>query len=231
VTGSKTPTPFRQIYSSGMTTEGGRCTPGHYCPKGALAPIPCPEGTYNPNPGQAECTNCPKGQYCSGIGLTKITKLCSETYYCDEGSSSPTPYKCQSVLDGYCPQGTVILSQCLDGSYLQDDGKCYPCPAGKKCTSGGVVACPAGHFCGDNQNFPYGQLCPNGTYSDLAGLKSASECQQCPTKYYCLAGKVIDQCNAGYICLQGANSPTPVNSSGAFPCPLGYYCGLGISTP
>lgn len=30
------------------------CPPGHYCPEGRIDPIPCPQGSYRPNPGAAK---------------------------------------------------------------------------------------------------------------------------------------------------------------------------------
>lgn len=128
--GSTVPTPFQFIYAPGMTGIGGRCPKGYFCPKGALAPQLCGNGTYNPNPGQASCLICPKGQYCSGLGLTNPSGLCQKFYFCDEGSTNSTSYKCDPVNDGYCPRGTVIITQCPDGQYLDSNGDCYFCSAG-----------------------------------------------------------------------------------------------------
>lgn len=87
VSGSNTPSPFAVIHTVGSSLNG-RCPPGYYCESGAETPLECPEGSYNPNPGQGACLTCPKGQYCSGKGLTKPTGLCEETYLCDESSIS-----------------------------------------------------------------------------------------------------------------------------------------------
>ena len=74
-------------------------------------------------------------------------------------------------------------------------------------------------------------MCPNGTYSDATGLKSDSQCLTCPTSKYCVAGKIGEDCNAGYICLYGADSPTPYKRLGAYACPKGFYCSAGVSQP
>jgi hypothetical protein len=211
VLGATTPTPFQVIYTAGMTGMGGQCPAGYYCPKGALAPIVCPIGTYNPNPGQASCMPCPKGQYCASTGLLSPTGLCDEKYYCPEGSTSPTQTTCDPVSNGYCPEGTVIYSQCPDGWNLTSTGICQPCKDGYTCTNGIVAPCKTGKFCKTTNNMPYGELCPNGTYSTVPGLKNASACLPCTTQEFCLAGRIMGMCYAGYICEFGANSPTPFN--------------------
>ncbi len=35
----------------GSTMKGGICPPGYTCPTGAVAPIPCEIGTYQPDAG------------------------------------------------------------------------------------------------------------------------------------------------------------------------------------
>jgi hypothetical protein len=42
-------------------------------------------------------------------------------------------------------------------------------------------------------------------------LKTPDDCNTCKDKKFCVAGRIIDNCNAGYICIAGADSPTPVN--------------------
>ena len=52
-----------------MEATSGQCTKGHYCPEGAIDPVPCKEGTYNDILGRtsdADCQNCKPGYYCPG---------------------------------------------------------------------------------------------------------------------------------------------------------------------
>ncbi|KAL8273758.1 hypothetical protein Esti_002358 [Eimeria stiedai] len=50
--GATTPNPL-------SPAEGGYvCPPGYYCPSAALAPIACAPGTYRPEPGASEMTDC-----------------------------------------------------------------------------------------------------------------------------------------------------------------------------
>lgn len=54
---------------------GGYCKSSHYCLEGALEPIPCPEGTYNPEEGGsqlADCRPCPAGAKCVSGDPTPI---------------------------------------------------------------------------------------------------------------------------------------------------------------
>lgn len=50
-----------------VTTQGGYlCAPGTYCPPGSVAPLSCPVGTYNPEPGKgnfSDCISCAVGTY------------------------------------------------------------------------------------------------------------------------------------------------------------------------
>ena len=85
----------------------GRCPAGHTCPAGAIAPVPCDIGTYNPTSGQLACIPCPAGNYCDEKGMTQKTidvkgKKCSAGYYCTGSATIPNP---------------------IDGTQLDDDLK------------------------------------------------------------------------------------------------------------
>ena len=48
------------------------CPAGYYCLEGTAAPIACPEGTYSPNLGltqESECLNCTGGFFCNDTGV------------------------------------------------------------------------------------------------------------------------------------------------------------------
>jgi hypothetical protein len=75
-----------------------------------------------------------------------------------------------------------------------------------------VLNCDLFHYC--NGDSTYGRLCPNGTYHDTSKpgvLKTPDDCTTCKEKKFCIAGRITDDCNAGYICVAGADSPTPYN--------------------
>ena len=53
-------------------TEGQPCDAGAYCPAGAVHPIICPAGSYQPEASadaSGACLECPEGQYCPDEGL------------------------------------------------------------------------------------------------------------------------------------------------------------------
>lgn len=125
-----------------------------------------------------------------------------------------------------------MTSVCPDGQYLDAKTRlCSACPRGKKCKDGVVSDCDLYHYCDGSSSYPFGKLCPNGAYHDPSlskTLTSVQQCLYCPAKKFCMAGRVIDNCNPGYICIKGADSPTPHKTS-AYPCPTGYYCSAGVS--
>ena len=80
----------------------GICPAGHYCPdEGTAEPLQCPDGFYQENTGQTECSDkCPEGYVCSGVKITfGQTDECPAGYYCpDEGTIWQTIEP--------CPKGT-----------------------------------------------------------------------------------------------------------------------------
>ncbi|MGH0176836.1 UNVERIFIED_CONTAM: hypothetical protein FKN15_008160 [Acipenser sinensis] len=50
--GAKSPAPTDN-------TTAYQCPPGHACPLGSAAPMPCPSGSYQPAPRQSSCRPCP----------------------------------------------------------------------------------------------------------------------------------------------------------------------------
>jgi hypothetical protein len=77
--------------------------------------------------------------------------------------------------------------------------------------------------------------CPAGTFSNVKGLKNASECQLCSYGKYCGEKNLTSpsgDCYAGFYCLRGSSSPNPatVSSTGG-PCPKGHFCKNGTSHP
>ena len=108
------------------------CRPGYYCPAGASAALPCPEGSYS-----------------SATNLASATE-CTPT---DPGFSAPTG----SVAQTPCPAGTIAPSSglaacesCEAGHYQNAMGEtaCKPCERGSYCVDGAAtpLPCPGGSF-------------------------------------------------------------------------------------
>ena len=129
---------------------------------------------------------------------------CSGTY--------PTELKREQLPDGT----TCYLCTC-------DAGVCCPpgacCPSGKNGhISSDMRPCPRGYWCGLGTNDCYGHPCREGTYGSGEGLKSSSECTQCPAGKACPAGSTgPTTCGAG----------TYLSSNKCVKCPAGYYCPNG----
>ena len=69
----------------------------------------------------------------------------------------------------------------------------------------------------------------------MGGIANASECGACPAGRYCsFSGPVRSDkppnCSAGYICLGGSTTPTPIDNIVGYECPPGYYCLEGNKT-
>ncbi|KAG7238707.1 hypothetical protein INR49_031223, partial [Caranx melampygus] len=95
------------------------CPKGHYCPEGSALALPCPTGTYQPNPGSDNCIPCRPGFYCEEA-------IVGEPWPCPPHS--------------FCPAGTMVPQLCPNGTYthpnqggLQEESECLPCPSGRFC--------------------------------------------------------------------------------------------------
>ena len=225
------------------------CPSGHYCPQATQEPYqyPCPMGTLNSENGSTNataCTLCPGGKYCATYGLSSPTGNCSEGWYCKSGAKNAT----DSVYGGLCPAGTFCPSgsssptNCPPGEYCHRSGLSAPtgpCSAGFWCRQRSVTArpsgtdstgriCSLGHYC--PQATTVERTCPQGTFANVTGLTSESECLSCTPGYFCDSpGLALPSgpCSAGYFCPPSQTTSTPSN----FNCTLGHFCPQGSSQP
>jgi hypothetical protein len=146
-----------------------------------------------------DCDPCDKGYYCPYKGQSSSTLPLFAGYHGgDEDSHKiPNPYSCPQGF--YCPEGSVDMVPCPDGSWTPDigassEGDCIPCQRGFFCTlttmytersTNGFDAWRTG-----NQQFTIDEL-RDGT----TGLTTVAT-------YY---GECLD----GYICEEGAIDPEP----------------------
>ena len=231
------------------------CLPGHFCPVGTAYPIPCHNGTYQTQPGQDTCVECPEGFYCDPAeGPVVNPKPCPAGHYCPLGTSYRMSFACPAGTFGP-GQGYSNITQCqpcLPGSYCAVSGLSNVtglCYAGYYCMTGAkdpapfeddpIVGgnfdfqndlCPKGFYCTNGTANP--TPCPRGRYSGQSGLKQELECQECPPGKYCAveAAKELKNppnCSEGYVCLGGAFKPTPDDDQTGYICPKGFYCPLG----
>mmetsp|Transcript_6632 Transcript_6632/g.24821 ORF Transcript_6632/g.24821 Transcript_6632/m.24821 type:complete len:4721 (-) Transcript_6632:61-14223(-) len=222
------------------------CPRGYYCKIGSFEPESCPIGTFSNTSGLKEpedCTACPAGYYCDGIGATEPSGLCDPGFYCIGSAFTsappdpPTGGLCPR--GGFCQFGSSYPSTCEKGTYnnftggrSQDD--CYACPSGYYCAGSNLPLpsglCSAGWYCTGGASLPTQFEVPAGYFSD-EGASAPQPCQpgtygiapkqavcpDCPEGNYCptLAGQDYIVCPAGNYCPQKSAEPTP--------CPAGTY--------
>ena len=239
--GSSTQNPVDQVY-------GDWCPTGNYCPQGTSTPIPCPVGSYSPNVGGrnvSDCLPCLPGYYCSGSGQSNVTGMCSAGYYCTSNSNTPTP------IDGitgnvcpnssYCPVGSSQPLTCPNATYMNHTGaeSCYICPEGHYCVgTDEAIPCPQGYYCGTGTGLDW-QPCPKGTYGSQEGLSSIEQCSNCTGGHYCNSTALTSPsglCSAGYYCISGVTTATPTSESVGNQelggeCPVAHYCPTGTVHP
>ena len=91
-----------------------------------------------------------------------------------------------------CPAGKYCSGAGVESFPSNTSGSCHP---GFFCVSGGNTprpsqnfsgiggVCPPGAFCPEETSEPIG--CPNGTFSNVSQLVSASQCTLCSDGHYC----------------------------------------------
>ncbi|TSQ58043.1 Sodium channel subunit beta-3 [Bagarius yarrelli] len=203
------------------------CPQGFYCPEGtAYNWKACPAGTYSPESGLSEvsqCRECDGGHYCSYHNATSVSGHCSAGYYCTRGNIIPQP-------------PTMSL-----GYFCKAPGRSGPfgpCAAGHFCLSGAVSStpedgvtgdrCPPGHYCPLGTSFPL--PCPPGHYSNSSKNTELSACLPCPAGFSCSSRGLTAPshvCHAGYYCPEGQNSSQPAQ----YMCSPGQMCPPGSATP
>ena len=227
------------------STEGKPCAKGNFCPAGSAYEQFCPIGKFTDQTTQGVCKNCPAGKYCPDT-QTISPLSCLSKYYCPPNSGLPLP----------CPPGKFSTATeltidtdcgpCPGGSYCEKpatDTTTNLCAAGYVCSSGSADEmpcgntydgttylngkCPKGSYCPAGSSVP--KSCAIGTYQDAVGN---ALCKSCPHGYGCTStgmGVLLaaDQCDAGYVCITGATSKSPVDGVEGIVCPVGYYCPAG----
>jgi hypothetical protein len=225
--------------SGGAPVTGDLCPPGFYCPQGSSSPQPCPAGTFSPNYGNgniSQCVPCSPGFVCGGTGTVTPSVLCSAGYYCPGGQSATSEHVCPS--GSYCVAGVAHPTACSAGEYQSAIGqdRCDVCPARFVCAANTTTpsTCPPGYVCpagtGNATQYP----CPIGKYSNVGGLADATECVSCPAGQYCETPGLTaptGNCSAGFYCVRNASEPSPTGLLTGDECPPGSYCPSGSTGP
>ena len=225
------------------------CPSGFYCKNGTgLDWIACPPGSYSDNEGLSamdQCKPCEPGMYCNGYNLTLPSGECDPGYFCVSGSIVKNPSNDSACHDNYlfpirgdicpvghfCKKGSKIPQICHAGSYQDTTGQseCKSCIRGYFCKEGTIQSdefpCPTGHFCPPQSKLP--SPCPPGTFNNRTKATDERSCLPCPGGLFC-QGYGLDEpsgeCLAGWYCLGGAKTATPMGGAGGDICPPGYFC-------
>lgn len=75
-------------YCSDIHSTAIGCLVGQFCPQDSKQPLSCPIGTYQDQPNQAECIDCPGGYYCPD--RTTSPTICPVGHGCANLSTTPT---------------------------------------------------------------------------------------------------------------------------------------------
>ena len=212
------------------------CPAGHFCNGGTV--VTCPRGSYNERSGNdnPDCTECDEGYHCPSRGLTGIdeTLVCEAGFFCDAGSSEPTP------ADGKCPMGSYceggLAHDCLVGTVgtaeygVDATDTCIQCPGGHYCdttqmtwpqlfTADGYntdYECDTGHYCNSGCKKP-----DPSSSSDCSNLKAQTG-GNCGLTKQCPAATMFPlQCNQGFY---QNTTKAPADYGTCERCDAGYEC-------
>ena len=84
-----------------------RCTPGHFCPNGSQAQLPCLPGSFQDEFYKDSCKQCPARYYCDST-IMNATKCshgvqqpmpCPRGYYCPPGTKTATQFGCPNGMN------------------------------------------------------------------------------------------------------------------------------------
>ena len=220
-------------YCDPGTSTPTECPTGQYCPEGdSSSPKDCPAGTYSPGKGMyrlSDCTDCPKGYYCSSTGASSKTGQCTAGYLCEGAAIAATGVTASSSSTnpcpsgGYCPAGTPRVIPCAPGKYMPSSGNsattnCQSCPEGKYCAGASSSAtgdCEAGFYCTGGASTSRQNIASAGYYTS-AGASGQTACE--PGKYNPAKGQSSClNCPAGFYCSGTGNTAGTI-------CPAGKYC-------
>ncbi|XP_022825719.1 sushi, von Willebrand factor type A, EGF and pentraxin domain-containing protein 1 isoform X1 [Spodoptera litura] len=212
-----------------MAPDCVACAVGTFLDAASDTCKPCPQGTYQSEAGQVQCTACPAiaGQ----PGVTQSTGArsaadCKERcaagkYYdfeadlcrpCGHGSYQPREgaFSCMACPRGQTTRATEAVSaaecrdDCPSGEQLSSDGGCEPCPRGTWRANGSGAACAP---------------CPPGTTTPQSGASSADQCSLpvCrPGSYLNVTLNTCVQCRKGTYQSEAQQTvcvPCPINTS------------------
>ncbi|PFH32688.1 GCC2 and GCC3 domain-containing protein [Besnoitia besnoiti] len=203
------PAGFTCATGSGLVTPL-ECPAGAFCPASSSIPTKCPVGKYALDGGlkqESDCWWCPPGKVCNTEGIAEELKNCP--------------------AGSYCPAPSYVI--------LRDPGgdetpkiSCMPSrPGGPATCAIEPTPCPVGWVCPEGSATP--QRCPLGQTMTAGGAATNAGCKACPAGQFCPPSGSVQGCAAGFLCLAGAYSPTPVKEPAGRLCRRGHFCPSGTT--
>ena len=110
---------MNSVYLFFISSTGGMCKKGTFCPQGSTAPI-----------------SCTPGYYCLEDKLPNVSGECGAGYYCNGSAIEQHPinetYGDWCPVGNYCPQKSPVPTPCNPGYFAKDRGNqhqnaCIPC--------------------------------------------------------------------------------------------------------
>ena len=210
--------PLGSYMPSTGTFKGGFHGCLHYCPVGYYGNSPhltAPSGANG-------CSSCYKGHVCPALGTVQPVACPPGTHMPATGAASNT-----SCLP--CNPGT------FGAEPGNNNATCESCPRGKFSSLAGQTACeacPIRGYCAVEGAVSTAQawtVCPDGTIGNMSGLRSASECAECPPGHWCTQGSSYP-CGQSFYTSDSASPWSRTNLSACRQCPTGATT-LGKATP
>lgn len=152
------------------------------------------------------CTRCVEGKYAAPFS-NRCVPCPSGSFGQTSAASACVP--CPNAHAWFAPPGSLSCKVCpATRTATPEKDSCMPCPPGGVCHPQTTTVIP----------------CPIGTYDNVGGLSSLSQCVLCPANNYCLTPTSITPCPVGTVA-----SPGAINQHGCL-CTDQYSCTYTTST-
>ena len=218
----------------------GLCNYGKYSSVGTTCQY-CPDGKYNPNPGEFTCLTCPAGKYQQQSQKAAISSDMTYWTLPNEKKDNGNFYSIDDI-DHYTTNAAetgVIIHRDIEEPTPENGGACFTCPAGYYSSRGSAECqiCPRNYYSQEGQHACTEVNCPPRSPTDkLPGEGSTTVNEAClgnicpqgtflkdSTCHVCEAGKYQDEYGQTEckICSDGQEPNTAAN--GCVDCPKGSF--------
>lgn len=149
-------------------------------------------------------------------------------HICTSGVTHPLP--CERGF--YCPGGSANQHPCPAGTYgnmsgLVEEWQCSMCDPGMYCKGTGTMEPLLWLVIWDVSTLLYRSV------PETVNGCSVVEVIKALVEWYLFKGRTFASgpCAAGFVCVGGASESSPLDNVTGFPCPPGFFCSVGTSSP